>query len=62
MALAGFRRTGRSIHTVAPLAAVLTVGFIAALLLTVFALETSNAVARTIDVITRRIVLAVAVD
>lgn len=61
-ALATFRCTDSSVHTLTTLAAALTVGSIAALLLAVFSLEARNAITRSINVIARRIILAVAVN
>lgn len=60
--LTRFRCTRGSIHTLTALAAILTVGPVTALLLTVFAVITGNTIASSVDMIARRIILAIAVN
>lgn len=60
--LASLRCARGSIHTFTFLTAVLTVGSVAALLFTVFSVVTSNTVTSAVDVVARRVILAVAVN
>lgn len=61
-ALTTLRGTRSTIHAFTRLTTVLTIGSIAALFLTVVPLVTGNAVTRAVDMVARRIILAVALD
>lgn len=61
-ALTALRRTRSTIHAFTRLTTVLTIGSIAALFLAIVAFIAGNTVARSIDMVARRVILAVALD